>query len=126
MQSEPWFSNETKLGLGLASGALATLGIFALAVKFAPSNKHVRDVGDGASKFDAIRYHSDIPREGNGDIVPMKTMQVTLSLEVPQDFSKREIDALLARLKVVSDPSCKFLGVDAVGEPWGVMATRVR
>src|SRR5271166_2050555 len=120
-QSAPWFSNETKLGLGLAGGALATLGLFALAVKYAPSTKTM------AVSSDQPRYmNSDIPREGRGDVVPMKTMQVTLSMEVPENFSKREIDALLARLKVIADPSCRYLGVDAVGEPWGTPLMRAR
>ena len=120
MQSEPWFSNETKLGLGLAGGALATLGIFALAVKFAPSTgKNV--------KLNAVRSNSDIPQVGgeggHTDLVPMKTMQVTLSMQVPRDFSKREIESLFERfnrLDVILEPSCRYLGVDAVGEPWGM------
>jgi len=115
-ESKPWFSNETKVGLGLAGAALGTLGIFAIAVKFSKSTKE-----PGAYAV----TNMDIPRGGRGDVVPMKTMQVTLSMEVPEDFSKREIDALLARLKVVADPGCRYLGVDAVGEPWGTPA-RVR
>jgi hypothetical protein len=127
MQTESWFSNETKLGLGLAAGAAATLGLFALAVKFAPSNKSLA-VNSGGSDVASSKYstHTDIPREGRGDVIPMKTMQVTLSMEVPENFTRREIDALLARLKVIADPSCRYLGVDAVGEAWGATAARMR
>ena len=120
--SNPWFSNETKLGLGLAAGAAATLGLFALAVKFAPSTKSMATSSGGDVKYS---MNTDIPREGRGDVIPMKTMQVTLSMEVPENFTRREVDALLARLKVIADPSCRYLGVDAVGEAWGSSAARM-
>lgn len=123
MTSESWFSNETKLGLGLAGGALATLGLFALAVKFAPSsNSKSFATNNDTATPSKYNMHTDIPREGRGDVIPMKTMQVTLSMEVPESFTRREVDALLARLKVIADPSCRYLGVDAVGEPWGTAA----